>query len=884
MDDTWETTYFGDLSQTSSGDFDSDGMTNGEEFDNGFDPTVDDGAQDADGDRYPNVFEVHNSSDPNDAASVPTPIYLVNPAGGGTHTTIAAAMRAATTANGQYQVIAIAPGTYTGNDNLRGVTVPYGKPKLLFIGLEGASKTIIDGQGANFGWYVQTSAFISSLTFRNTFGTAMYVSGSGIELHLNDLVFRDNVSRAVDWTSAALHVDHAVKTFVTGSSFINNIASIAVKQIYINSGTATFLNTVVSSSQSGTMLDRYSSATISTNYSFVKGQTLTGTGNLAGNIDPKLLPDGHLMVDSPLRAAGGAPTRSRMDLDGELRPSSAPDIGADQFIDTDADDIADQWEMKFAGNLTTITGGAQDADSDGLSNNQELSNETNPVVFDTDADDVSDGDEVLVYATNPLVADTDADEMPDGWEVAHGLSATTSNAFADDDGDRYPNIYEYARSSDPSDRTSIPTPNYLVDPTGGGTHTTIAAAMNAASTTNGQYQIIAIAPGTYTGNANLRGVTIPAGKPKLLFIGLEGASKTIIDGQNANFGWYVQTSASISSLTFRNTFGTAMYVSGFGVELHLNDLVFMDNVSRSVDWTSAALHVDSAVKTFVTGSSFINNIASIAVKQIYINSGAATFLNTVVWSSQSGTMLDRYSSATISTNYSFVKGQTLTGTGNLPGNTDPGIRSDGHLRSDSPLRAAGSPTTQSRLDMDGELRPSTAPDIGADQFNDADSDGLPDAYEVATFGDITTVSGFDDEDNDELDNSGEYDWETDREDPDTDRDGLYDGIEIALGMNPLVSDTDDLFGDLNHDGVIDNIGIQLGYQPHQMDDDGDSVSNADELLMCTDPLRSDSDGDGIPDGTDVFPLDPRISALSSNPSDTTPPVITLTAPWNAIEQ
>jgi hypothetical protein len=30
MDDTWETTYFGNLSATSTGDADSDGMTNGE--------------------------------------------------------------------------------------------------------------------------------------------------------------------------------------------------------------------------------------------------------------------------------------------------------------------------------------------------------------------------------------------------------------------------------------------------------------------------------------------------------------------------------------------------------------------------------------------------------------------------------------------------------------------------------------------------------------------------------------------------------------------------------------------------------------------------------------------------------------------------------------
>ena len=34
---------------------------------------------------------------------------------------------------------------------------------------------------------------------------------------------------------------------------------------------------------------------------------------------------------------------------------------------------------------------------------------------------------------------------------------------------------------------------------------------------------------------------------------------------------------------------------------------------------------------------------------------------------------------------------------------------------------------------------------------------------------------------------------------------------------------------------------------NQLDDDGDSLSNLEESLMCTDVLRTDSDGDGVPD-------------------------------------
>ena len=92
----------------------------------------------------------------------------------------------------------------------------------------------------------------------------------------------------------------------------------------------------------GTMLAKTTNATLTTNYCLAKGQTLSGSGNLAGTVDPKLRSDGRLLWDSPLRAAGGAVTQSRVDMDGELRPSSAPDIGADQFINTNTDQLADQ--------------------------------------------------------------------------------------------------------------------------------------------------------------------------------------------------------------------------------------------------------------------------------------------------------------------------------------------------------------------------------------------------------------------------------------------------------------------------------------------------------------------------------------------------------------
>jgi hypothetical protein len=57
------------------------------------------------------------------------------------------------------------------------------------------------------------------------------------------------------------------------------------------------------------------------------------------------------------------------------------------------------------------------------------------------------------------------------------------------------------------------------------------------------------------------------------------------------------------------------------------------------------------------------------------------------------------------------------------------------------------------------------------------------------------------------------------------------------------------------------------------------LANTVEPTRGTDPIKADTDGDGVVDGSDVFPLDPSRSALPpSDPGDTSPPVITLERP------
>jgi Tol biopolymer transport system component len=104
--------------------------------------------------------------------------------------------------------------------------------------------------------------------------------------------------------------------------------------------------------------------------------------------------------------------------------------------DRDGDGLIDQREAEIGTDPANT-----DSDADGLSDGEEvLRRNTNPLSLDTDQDGLSDGEEILRHGTDPLLTDTDGDRLNDGAEVRGGTDPRDPDSDKDGlpDGDETP--------------------------------------------------------------------------------------------------------------------------------------------------------------------------------------------------------------------------------------------------------------------------------------------------------------------------------------------------------------------------------------------------------------------------------------------------------------
>lgn len=72
-------------------------------------------------------------------------------------------------------------------------------------------------------------------------------------------------------------------------------------------------------------------------------------------------------------------------------------------------------------------------------------------------------------------------------------------------------------------------------------------------------------------------------------------------------------------------------------------------------------------------------------------------------------------------------------------------------------------------------------------------------------------------------------------DSDSDGDGIYDSVEVRLGLNP--HDINDANADPDNDGLASVAEVIIGTDPNRNDTDGDGVGDGDEFSAALDPLN-----------------------------------------------
>ncbi len=132
-------------------------------------------------------------------------------------------------------------------------------------------------------------------------------------------------------------------------------------------------------------------------------------------------------------------------------------------MDSDGDGLPDWWEQQHGldpHDATGDNGAWGDPDHDGLNNRAEYLAGTNPRMWDTDGDGLSDYDSRRERGARTWgEIYMDGDGMPDSWEIQNGLDPYRYDAHLDADGDGWSNYAEFQAGTDPTDPDSHPTPS-----------------------------------------------------------------------------------------------------------------------------------------------------------------------------------------------------------------------------------------------------------------------------------------------------------------------------------------------------------------------------------------------------------------------------------------
>ncbi len=437
-------------------------------------------------------------------------------------------------------------------------------------------------------------------------------------------------------------------------------------------------------------------------------------------------------------------------------------------VDTDGDGIQDDWEVENGLNLLDATDGTGDIDNDGLDNLTEFQLGTDPNNADSDNDGLTDGDEVNTYLTKPLRPDTDVDGIKDGeeianetdplsnvdsdrdgmsndWENIRGTRARVDDARIDADKDGVDNIIEFARNTLPLDAASVPAITTLYvdasngdDTNGDGSANAPFATLSVAVTAAANGDTIQLASGTY-GTSGFFGFF-----KMISFNGPVDRSATInissffISGVN----WGGFSNLKLNTGAFFN-FSSGRNLIFRNIELNMAATMTMGrNTKLLLD--HVLITGSDAVTNAISATANVNNNPSQTALTLR-NTTIAGFPVGINWN-QSQFLRIRNSILANAVNLQGVQPYQLANSltsdalftnfgGNLGG--DPlfvdAANGDYHLQPASPAADTGAPFASAQREIN-----SVRLNMGfyggtaeATQAQDTDGDGLPDGWEVA---------------------------------------------------------------------------------------------------------------------------------------------------------
>ncbi|MFT6905589.1 MAG: hypothetical protein ACJAS1_002246, partial [Oleiphilaceae bacterium] len=459
--------------------------------------------------------------------------------------------------------------------------------------------------------------------------------------------------------------------------------------------------------------------------------------------------------------------------------SFIPTIGV-HIITASATDI-DGLSSSDSITVTVYDPALLDSDNDGITDADESLLGTDPNNSDSDNDGLSDGQELQALGTDPLSNDSDGDLIDDFFEVNNNLNPLIDDSLDDSDGDGISNLDEYFAGTDPQSVGPAPSTDITLDNGDSGTSFTGTWSSYSGAEQYGDNTLYSAAGGSVQTYRFSPTITIAGNYEVFVW-------NSCYNNRPTNVPHIINHADGIDTIAVDQDCDTGTHGEWFSLGIYSfnqGDAGYLEISDEGLAPPSASYMGADAARFILTDSNTAPSLVS-NLTQLTLTDGQQAYLTATSNDVEDGDLTGFISWSDDASNETSIGG-IFTFTPTL------GVHNVTLSVTDTEGRESSSIITITVVGSIGDL--------------DNDADGLT---------------------NDEEDAAG-----TDRDNADSDSDGILDGEEVTQYFtNPLSSDSDG-------DGIDDQYEIDNNLSPNiddsANDSDGDGSSNLEEYLAGTDP-------------------------------------------------